>query len=98
MQSELAAAHPGRSIQILGVNRLGLESGNAETCAGRTIPWLQETEEHPCWDSWQVTWRDVVILDVENQRADLLNLTSHDLAIPANYDTLRAKILRVAGR
>lgn len=98
MQADIAAGHPGRAVQILGVNQMGLESGNAATCEGRTIPWLQETADHPCWESWQVMWRDVVILDGENQRAGVFNLTPHDLADPANYDTLKAMILRVASR
>lgn len=98
MQADLDTNHPGLGIEILGVNEMGLESGNAENCAGRTIPWLQETIDHPCWTPWAATWRDVIILDRENQRAGLFNLTPHDLGSEANYDTLKAMILGVANR
>jgi hypothetical protein len=98
MQTDIDAAHPHLPVHICGVNQAGQESGNAEVCTGRTIPWLQETADHPCWTPWHVTYRDVVILDPQNRRAGVFNLTEHDLSVPANYDSLRAMILRVANR
>jgi hypothetical protein len=45
-----------------------------------------------------VTWRDVVILDAQNRRVGVYNLTQHNLQTPANYDSLKAMILEEANR
>ncbi len=98
MQGEIAAAHPAHAVQILGVNQIGQEADDSLICQGRTIPWLQETTEHPVWTPWQVTWRDVVILDTRNERVSVYNLTQHDLAVPSNYAYLKQMILEAANR
>jgi hypothetical protein len=95
MQKELSAEHPAHAIQILGVNAVDLESGNEGMCQGRTLPWLQDTHDQQVWESWQVTWRDVVILDRENRLVAVYNLTEHDLARTAARDSLAA-LLRAA--
>ncbi|MFO0554149.1 MAG: hypothetical protein U0271_37560 [Polyangiaceae bacterium] len=86
MQDELTQA--GLDVAILGVNAAGLESGNANFCAGRDLPWLQETVAEPLWTDWAVTWRDVILLDANNQVITTYNLTQHNLADPANYAAL----------
>jgi hypothetical protein len=98
MQQEIGAANPHIHVQILGVNRIGQEAANGTITANRTLPWLQETEAEPCWTSWQATWRDVDILDPQNRRMAIYNLTEHDLSVPSNYDTLKAMILAEANR
>ncbi|MCC6526148.1 MAG: hypothetical protein IT373_26105 [Polyangiaceae bacterium] len=87
MQQELAAA--GLPVDILGVNAAGLEAGNAGVTAGRTLPWLQDTVAVDAWHDWNVTWRDCVILDGNNQVVTVYNLTVHNLADPASYAELR---------
>ena len=54
-------------VNILGLTQIDDGGGNATIVTGRTIPWLQDTEEWKAWDSWQVTYRDVFILDAENR-------------------------------
>ena len=108
MQRELTATcdpdscgpqHPMRSIGILGVNIIGAESGNGEMCAGRLLPWLQDTPAQKVWeDKWQVNYRDVVILDSQNHRYAVFNLTAYSLENPANYAALKALLLQAAGR
>jgi hypothetical protein len=98
MQTEINAESTALDVQILGVNGSGYESGNAETCAGRTIPWLQDTREENVWTKWGITYRDVVILDSLNKRVSVFNLTQNDLAVPAKYDSLKALILETAGQ
>lgn len=85
---------PPRDIQILGVNESGLESGNALMCDGRDLPWLQEADSMRVWAPWNVTYRDVIILDGENRPLATFNLTVHNLAVAADYDSLRALLLR----
>jgi hypothetical protein len=46
--------------RMLGVNLIGAESGNTAICTGRSIPWLQDTDQQKSWEKWAVTWRDVV--------------------------------------
>ena len=62
-----------------------------QTCDGRDLPWLQETAGVvSVWTTWNVTFRDLVILDVENATTDVYNLTEHDLGVAGNYEALKA--------
>jgi hypothetical protein len=83
-------------IRILGVNAATEASGNAGMCAGRTLPWLQDTDQANVWMKWQVDFRDLVILDAENKVLQIYNLTAHDLTNSANYDQLRGILLTAA--
>ncbi|MCA9750694.1 MAG: hypothetical protein KC591_00765 [Gemmatimonadetes bacterium] len=85
------------TLQIAGINPAGLESGNSSITAGRDLPWLQETATDDVWGDWAVTYRDVVILNEANERIEAYNLTVHDLAIPTNKETLKAKLREAAG-
>ena len=83
-------------MRSLGVNAIGLESGNQTICAGRALPWLQDVSSVDVWTSWGVTFRDVVILDAQNKRVGVYNLTEHDLRIPANYAALKSMLISAA--
>jgi len=52
------------------------------------LPLLQDTVKDDVWTSWEVTYRDVVILDEDNHQVDVFNLTANDLNDPANYQAL----------
>jgi len=75
MQAEILQANPASRIRILAVNLAGLEGGNPLAVAGRTLPYLQDTVEADVWASWQVEWRDVVILDADGNALGNFNLT-----------------------
>lgn len=96
MQHEVDTTTTARAVRILGVNGVGAESGNALMCAGRTLPWLQDTPQANVWSSWNVTYRDVVVLDAENRVIRVYNLTDHDLANAANYAELKAILVGAA--
>ncbi len=83
--------------QILGVNEIGQEAGNAAACSGKDLPWLQETADHPAWSVWNVAYRDVIILDSSNRKVATYNLTTHDLSNPANYLELKGLLAAAAG-
>ena len=85
-----------RPVHLLGINATGLEAGNVVITAGRTLPWLQDTSRQDVWSAWQVVWRDVVVLDAENRKIGVYNLTVHDLGAPANYVALRSLLLAAA--
>jgi hypothetical protein len=88
MQDELTQA--GFDVTILGVNAIGLESGNPAVTTGRDIPWLQDVPPEAVWDLWGVNYRDVIILDADNVVVGIYNVTQHNLSIPENYAGLRA--------
>jgi len=84
------------AIRISGINAPELESGNAGMCAGRVLPWLQDTKAANVWGRWQVDFRDLVVLNAENKVTAIYNLTVNDLQIPAKYDSLRTLLIRAA--
>jgi hypothetical protein len=96
MQQDLdtvATAHP---IRIFGVNAIGEEGANSVIVQGRTIPWLQDVTSQNVWESWHVTWRDVVVLDAENHVVFVYNLTANDLADSTHYAELRNILILAA--
>jgi len=98
MQGELNSVATPIPIRILGLNAVGHESGNATVVAGRTLPWLQDTKSQDVWTRWRVTWRDVIVLDSDNNVAAIYNLTEHDLGKAANYDSLKTLLIKVANQ
>ena len=89
MQSELDTTDTSVPIDLFGINAVGAESGAPGMASGRTIGLLQDTEQEDVWGSWEITWRDVVILDGKNEVVAIYNLSEHNLAVPANYDSLK---------
>ena len=97
MQGEVDAVSTTFPITIIGVNEVGFESGNDTFTAGRDIPWLQETSDALIWDTWNITSRDVVVLDESLEVVAIFNVTTNGLADPANYDALKTILLDTAG-
>jgi hypothetical protein len=96
MQKELGDEGLPAMVQILGVNEAGHESGNGAICNGRDLPWLQESGAHSVWTEWQVAYRDVIVLDAENEPTAIYNLTDHSLGDPNNYATLKSLLRQAA--
>ena len=48
------------------------------------------------WDSWGGQWRDVFILDQNNEIIEVYNLTEHNLNDPINYADLKEKLITAA--
>ena len=96
MQSELDGEHPDLRIALLGVNGVGYESGLPQIVAGRVIPLLQDTADVDAWARWEVTWRDVVILDRDGAPVGVFNLTEHDLSQMGEYEALKGMLLDLA--
>jgi hypothetical protein len=93
MQSTLDVFYPLLDVQIHGINAAGYESGNATFTADADIPWLQDVDSDSnsvsdVWDEWNISYRDVIILDEENKVAGVFNLTTYDLSNPNNYNAL----------
>ena len=101
MQTDLDTNYPALDINLLGVNSYDQQSGNTSATTGRDIPWLQDVDSNgngisDLWTSWEVTPRDVVILDGANQKVGTYNLTVYDLEVTANYNTLRQMLIDAA--
>lgn len=94
MQDELGDA----DVVVHGVNETGFDSANADMCEGRDLPWLQEGPTDGVWTSWNVTYRDVIILDRDNVFVTAFNLTDQDLGVTANYEALRGLLEEAAAR
>lgn len=96
MAAELKATNPAVNIEILGINRTNQSAFNQFVIASTTLPWLQDTLPGSVWDLWQVTWRDVRILDPQGRLFAVYNLTTYDLAEATNRATLKQLFLDAA--
>ncbi|MCA9757297.1 MAG: hypothetical protein KDA27_15945 [Candidatus Eisenbacteria bacterium] len=97
MQTDIDSAYPDAEIYLLGVNERGQDGANEAATDGRDIPWLQEEAESLIWSPWNVVYRDVIILDGNNEIVGVYNLTNNNLGVQENYDTLKSMILEAAG-
>ena len=93
MEAELAKEHPELSVAILAINEVGHESGMPDVAKTGDLPCLQDTAKDDVWGSWGAEWRDVYVLNAENELTAVYNLTLFSLADPANYATLEALLI-----
>ena len=96
MQNELAIEEPGLAIQLLAINEDGFDSGLDTMSDEGDLPLLQDTDEASVWDDWDVTFRDVVILNSANEQVAVFNLTTHSLGVEDNYNELKALLIASA--
>ena len=97
MQTEIDAMSLAMEVQILGVNEAGYENGNVTACEGKDLPWLQETQDQMVWETWQVNYRDVIIVNENNEYLSTYNLTDRDLGNASNYNQLKAILVGYGG-
>ena len=95
MQKDLEASYPTLSIQILGVNGINQPHGNLMTDK-TDLPFVEDDKDHYVWQEWGVQYRDVVILDHNNEVIEVFNLTQYSLSNQNNYSTLRKKLITAA--
>lgn len=80
-------------VTLYGVNGVGFESGNANFTDGRDIGLLQDTAEVDAWTQWDPTYRDVVIVNADNEVVGVYNLTSNNLGVAENYEALTQMLI-----
>ncbi|MCG3135389.1 MAG: hypothetical protein HMLKMBBP_03040 [Planctomycetes bacterium] len=95
MQADLLAEDPQSPVRLFAVNPATFEGGNAFVTGA--IPLLQEAGAAGPWKTWRPTYRDVVVLDRQNRKLAVFNLTEHDLRQQTEYDALRAILAAAAG-
>ncbi len=83
------------SVEILVINAAGHEHSNASGTADHDLPWLQDLDDIDVWGTWDVQYRDVVVVDPDGYPASTYNLTSNDLAFADHRDEL-AQLLEEA--
>ena len=96
MQDELNNEYPNLDINLLGVNQDGFSSGNSTISTAGDIPLIQDNATDLIWSTWGVSFRDVVILNGENQIVASFNLTTYSLGDSTNYDTLKTMLINEA--
>lgn len=105
MQNELRSEYPDKPIQIVAINEYGHESGNPLVMEGLTAPVLQDVDANnngssDVWhDLWDITYRDVKILNKQNEVVGTVNLTppvGFDLGEEINYEAMKQILSDVA--
>ncbi len=99
MQDELDAANPPVPISLVAINNVVASVAPdfwANATAGRDLPWLQDTAEANVWGTWGANNWDLFVLDGCNHVTTMYPVSLHDLAVPANYDELKALLLAAA--
>ena len=89
MQADLEADYPNLPIQIIGINGVGYSSGIASFTSIHSLPMVEDTNVDQIWTQWDAVWRDVMILDGNNELVHTYNLTTYSLNDTVNYDTLK---------
>ena len=78
----------------MAVNQLGNNGWEADfQSAGLSLPMVQDNDSDLIWNNWGGGWRDVMILDPNNELVGQFNLTDFSLADPTNYETLKNMLI-----
>ena len=108
MQTEFETDYPGLDIQIIGINEVGQEESNSLATDGVDMPWLQDVDDDEDGQSdvwgglWDISWRDVVILDADNVQVGVFHVNDRPLAdaehnvVLDNYVELRDMFIAAA--
>lgn len=85
-------------MRFLGVNRADGADDATLATAEHSIALLQDDEEQDVWGSWEVEWRDLVVLDAENRVVGVMNLTEYDLGEEENVQRVRELVAEAEAR
>ena len=96
MQQDLNRNLPSSKVNILAVNEVGHESANSVAAATGDLPLLQDTNADDVWTDWDVTYRDVRVVDADGELRGIYNLTRNDITNSRNYSILREMIVDAA--
>ena len=96
LQEELAALGTDLTITIHGINEIGFDSGNPLISSSGDLPMLQDVEDVNIWQSWAVTYRDVVIIGPDGKKVGVYNLTENNLNNDEPYQELKSMFVDAA--
>ena len=103
MQDEFDRHYPSLDVSIIGINEVGYSPTGFIT-DGRDLPWLvdvdadQNGQSDVWYDSWEINYRDVVVVDRANDAVGVLNVTTQSLSDPENYDALKSMLINAGVR
>ena len=83
-------------ITIIGVNEVGFESGNPLISSAGELPMLQDVEDINVWETWAVTYRDVIIVGPDGKQVGVYNLTQNNLNNDTPYAELKELLVEAA--
>jgi len=89
LQTEIEGLGWASEVHFLGVNDSLQAAGNSLIPFIAHLPWLQDDATQHVWDSWNANYRDIMILDQNNTPVARFNVTTYNLATPANFDSLK---------
>ena len=101
MQDEFVRNYPSLNIEIIGINESDADPIGFIT-DGRSMPWLNDTDDNSNGlndvrdESWQVEYRDVVIVDENSDMVAQYNLTVNNLAETTNFAALKQLFIDTA--
>ena len=76
------------------MNQLGNSGWEAQFQSdGLSLPMVQDNDSDLIWQNWGGNWRDVMILDANNELVGQFNLTDFNLSDSTNYDTLKNMLI-----
>ena len=107
MQAELEVEYPQYDIQILAVNQIGNSSGASLVGGSGDLPMVQNNTTDDIWNTWHALapnpsthsgapYRDVHILNTQNEIVYTYSLTLNNLSNSQNYDTLKQMFVDAA--
>lgn len=79
MHEELRDELQSDMVEILAVNEIGYDNFEYVDTVSSQLPWVQDVEEVNAWDLWEITYRDLVILDQDNIFLTTYNLTDNPM-------------------
>ena len=85
-------------IALIAVNENGHGNPSNYESTGDLgiLPVLEDTADADVWGLWEVTYRDVIILNPCGEKAGVYNLSTHNLSDAADYAELKQLLLDAA--
>ena len=96
MKAELESTHPNLDIEIFAINKPGTSTGIQSFNASLNLPMIQDDSAVGIWNDWGAAWRDVYILDENNELVLVYNLTTYNLSNTSDYNTLMQHFIDAA--
>ena len=95
MANQLENTHPNLDIEIFAINMPGF-GGATNLSSSIQLPMVQDSNSLGIWSDWGAVWRDVYILNENNELVMVYNLTQHNLGNSSNYNTLMSHFIDIA--
>ena len=99
MQEELDLDYPQLNIQILAIDKISAGGvGVSSFSSSLDLPMVVDNSSDNIWANWGGIWRDIVILDANNEIYDTYNLTQNSLSNATNFATLKQLFIDAASQ